>query len=180
MSKRKPLETTLKAFRKAKGDELRLVVKAQVERGVDAVRKAARKDARIEVIAEDLPTDEHLRLFASADVCLAPSRWEGLGLHLFEATALGLPIVTNDNPPMNEVVRDGRNGLLVRGVRSKERPRSDIGSFDPDRRALTKAIERLRDPDLRSTLERGALARREELSWNRTVGALSELLATGA
>ena len=176
MSKRKPLEATLKAFRKAKGEDLRLVVKAQVERGVDAVREAARKDERIEVIAEDLPTDEHLRLFASADACLAPSRWEGLGLHLFEATALGLPIVTNDNPPMNEVVEDGRNGLLVRGVRSKHGPRSDIGSFDPDRRALTNAIERLRDPGLRSQLGAGALARREELSWDRTVEALEDLI----
>jgi glycosyltransferase involved in cell wall biosynthesis len=178
MSKRKPLEATLKAFRKAKGPELRLVVKAQVERGVDAVRDAARKDERIEVIAEDLPTDEHLRLFASADACLAPSRWEGLGLHLFEATALGLPIVTNDNPPMNEVVEDGRNGLLVPGKPSKRRPRSDIGSFDPDRRALTKAIERVRDPGLRAQLREGAIARREELSWDRTVEALSELLKT--
>ena len=158
-----------------RGPELRLVVKAQVERGVDAVRDAARKDERIEVIAEDLPTDEHLRLFASADVCLAPSRWEGLGLHLFEATALGLPIVTNDNPPMNEVVEDGRNGLLVPGKPSKQRPRSDIGSFDPDRRALTKAIESLRDPDLRDRLREGALARREELSWDRTVEALGAL-----
>ena len=134
-------------------------MKAQVQRGVDSVRDAARKDKRIEAIAEDLPTDEHLRLFASADACLAPSRWEGLGLHLFEATALGLPIVTNDNPPMNEVVEDGRNGLLVPGKPSKQRPRSDIGSFDPDRRALTKAIERLRDPDLRARLQAGALAK---------------------
>ena len=178
MSKRKPLEPTLKAFRKAKGAELRLVVKSQVERGVDAVRDAARKDGRIEVIAEDLPTDEHLRLFASADACLAPSRWEGLGLHLFEATALGLPIVTNDNPPMNEVVQDGRNGLLVPGKPSKQRPRSDIGSFDPDRRALTKAIERLRDPGLRAQLRLGALDRRDELSWDRTVEALGDLLDT--
>ena len=53
---------------------------------------------------------------------------------------------------MNEVVEDGRNGLLVRGKPSKQRPRSDIGSFDPDRRALTKAIESLRDPDLRARL----------------------------
>jgi 1,2-diacylglycerol 3-alpha-glucosyltransferase len=178
MSKRKPMEATLKAFRKAKGPELRLVVKAQVERGVDAVREAARKDERIEVIAEDLPTEEHLRLFASADVCLAPSRWEGLGLHLFEATGLGLPIVTNDNPPMNEVVQDGRNGLLVPGKRSKQRPRSDIGSFEPDRRVLTKAIERLRDPELRDQLVQGALARREELSWDRTVEALGALMET--
>ena len=179
MSKRKPLAETLKAFRKAKGKELRLVVKAQVERGVDTVRKAAEKDGRIEVIAEDLPTEEHLRLFASADACLAPSRWEGLGLHLFEATALGLPIVTNDNPPMNEVVEDGRNGILVRGKPSKQRPRSDIGSFDPDRRELTRAIERLRDPDLRSHLQRGAAERRSELSWDRTVEALGRLLEVG-
>jgi 1,2-diacylglycerol 3-alpha-glucosyltransferase len=176
MSKRKPLEPTLKAFRKAKGPELRLVVKAQVQRGADAVRDAARRDERIEAIAEDLPTDEHLRLFASADACLAPSRWEGLGLHLFEATALGLPIVTNDNPPMNEVVEDGLNGLLVPGKPSKQRPRSDIGSFDPDRRALTKAIERLRDPGLRASLQEGALAKREELSWDRTIEALGALI----
>lgn len=178
MSKRKPLEPTLKAFRKAKGPELRLMVKAQVERGVDAVRKAAQKDERIEVIAVDLPTDEYLDLFASADACLAPSRWEGLGLHLFEATALGLPIVTNNNPPMNEVVQDGRNGLLVPGKPSKQRPRSDIGSFDPDRRALSKAIERLRDPDVLAQLREGALDRRDELSWDRTIEALGELLST--
>ena len=179
MSKRKPMETTLKAFRKAKGPELRLVVKAQVERGVDEVKEAARKDDRIEVIAKDLPTDEHLRLFASADACLAPSRWEGLGLHLFEATALGLPVITNNNPPMNEVVEDGRNGLLVPGKPSKQRPRSDIGSFEPDRRSLTKAIERLRDPGLLSELGRGTLERRDELSWDRTTEALGELLEVG-
>ena len=179
MSKRKPLDVTLKAFRKARGDELRLVVKAQVERGIDEVRKAARKDDRIEVIAEDLPTEEHLRLFASADACLAPSRWEGLGLHLFEATALGLPIVTNDDPPMNEIVEDGRNGLLVASKPSKQRPRSDIGSFDPDRRSLTKAIERLRNPELRAQLEAGARERCAELSWDRTVDALGDLLEVG-
>ena len=65
---------------------------------------------------------------------------------------------------MNEVVEDGRNGLLVPGKPSKQRPRSGIGSFEPDRRALTKAIERLRDPDLRTRLQEGALAKREELS----------------
>ena len=150
------MEATLKAFRKAKGAELRLVVKAQVERGVDAVKEAARKDKRIEVIAEDLPTDEHLRLFASADVCLAPSRWEGLGLHLFEATALGLPIVTNDNPPMNEVVEDGRNGLLVPGKPSKQRPRSDISSFEPDRRAADQGDRAAPRPGPARRARRGA------------------------
>ena len=76
-------------------------------------RRPPRRDPRIELVVDDMPTDEHLRLFASCDVCLGPSRWEGLGLFLYEAAAFGMPQITNDSPPMNEVVRDGVNGLLV-------------------------------------------------------------------
>ena len=88
-----------------------------MQRELDVLDRGVRRDPRVEVILEDLPTAEHLALFASADVCLAPSRWEGLGLHLYEAIALGLPVITNDYPPMNEVIRDGENGLLVRSRR---------------------------------------------------------------
>jgi 1,2-diacylglycerol 3-alpha-glucosyltransferase len=176
MSKRKPVAPTLKAFRAARDPRLRLVVKSQVERGEKTVRRAARRDPRIELVADDLPSAEHLRLFAAADVCLAPSRWEGLGLHLYEATALGLPIISNDNPPMNEVVRDGVNGLLVQGRPSRERPRSGIPSFDPDSKELTRAIERLADDGLRAELAAGAARMRDELSWERTVADLRRLM----
>ena len=123
MSKRKPLAETIEAFRAAEGERLRLVAqgagRAAGEEGradgPGRLAGSAGATARIELVTADLPTDEYLRMLAAADVCLAPSRWEGLGLHLFEATALGVPIVTNDNPPMNEVVIDGRNGLLVPG-----------------------------------------------------------------
>ena len=100
------------------------------------------------MILEDLPTDEHLRLFASADVCVAPSRWEGLGLHLYEAMALGLPVITNDNPPMNEVIVDGDNGLLVRGspARAGEVGHPRLSCRRPRaRRARSQAT---RDPDV--------------------------------
>ena len=142
--------------------------------GAEGRAKAARSDRRIELIAEDLPTDEHLRLFASADVCLAPSRWEGLGLHLYEATALGLPIITNDNPPMNEVVGDERNGLLV-GRPSPGRPLRHPG-VRPDVAELAAAIARLADPELRARLAAGAEQERERLAWSRTVADLGELL----
>ena len=139
MSKRKPLAATIEAFRSTSDPRLRLVLKAQVERQAKQVARMirggsrfGRRDRRIEVITADLPTDDYLRMFAAADVCLAPSRWEGLGLHLFEATALGVPIVTNDNPPMNEVVIDGMNGLLVPGVPDGQAPRSGIPAFAPD------------------------------------------------
>jgi len=139
MSKRKPLAETIAAFRAAPDPRLRLVLKAQVERQAKQVTRMirggsrfGRRDRRIEVITADLPTDEYLRMFATADACLAPSRWEGLGLHLFEATALGVPVITNDNPPMNEVVTDGVNGLLVPGIPDGHAPRSGIPAFAPD------------------------------------------------
>ncbi len=184
MSKRKPLAATIEAFRRTSDPRLRLVLKAQVERQAKQVGRMirggsrfGRRDARIEVITADLPTDDYLRMFAAADVCLAPSRWEGLGLHLFEATALGIPIVTNDNPPMNEVVLDGVNGLLVPGVPDGRAPRSGIPAFEPDVAALAGAIERLADDELRAELAAGARRRREELSWEHTTADLRDLVA---
>jgi 1,2-diacylglycerol 3-alpha-glucosyltransferase len=186
MSKRKPLAETIAAFRAAGDPRLRLVLKAQVERQRKQVERMirggsrfGRGDRRVEVITADLPTDEYLRMFAAADVCLAPSRWEGLGLHLFEATALGIPILTNDNPPMNEVVVDGVNGLLVPGVPDGRAPRSGIPAFAPDVPALTAAIERIADPELRAELAAGARRRREELSWENTTADLEALIAEG-
>ena len=184
MSKRKPLAESIEAFRAAEGAELRLVLKAQVERQLTRVKRLARggrrigrADRRIEIITADLPTEEYLRLFSSADAILAPSRWEGLGLHLYEATAFGIPIVTNDNPPMNEVVIDGRNGLLVEGVPDGT-ARSGIPAFRPDVAALTAAIERLREPDVRAALRAGAQARRQELDWSTTVADLGRLISS--
>ena len=175
LSKRKPLRPLLKAFAGVSDPDVRLTVKAQVERQATRLERAAAEDPRIEVILEDLPTDEHLRRFAAADVCLAPSRWEGLGLHLYEATAFGMPVITNDNPPMNEIVRDGVNGLLVRGRRNGE-AKSGIPSFDPSVRDLKRAIRRIRDPELRAELGAGALAERERLDWRHTVEGYARLI----
>jgi glycosyltransferase involved in cell wall biosynthesis len=176
MTKRKPVKEVLAAFERVTGPGLRLVIKAQVERKQKLLERASRDDPRVEVVLEDLPTAEHLRLFASSDVCLAPSRWEGLGLHLYEALAFGIPVITNDNPPMNEIIRNGENGILVRGVRGGEAS-SGIPAFDPDVDELTNGIERLADPDARATLAAGARAARERLSWERTTRGYAELIA---
>lgn len=183
MSKRKPLAETIAAFRAARGKQLRLVMKAQVERQAKRVKRLARggsrfgiRDHRIELVTADLPTAEYLAMFAAADACLAPSRWEGLGLHLYEATALGVPIITNDNAPMNEVVVDGVNGVLVPGIADGVAPRSGIAAFRPDEAALTAAIERLADPAVREELAAGVRQRSEELAWEHTVSDLRALL----
>ncbi|MGI8460666.1 MAG: glycosyltransferase family 4 protein, partial [Solirubrobacterales bacterium] len=144
MSKRKPIDPVLEAFRITNDKRFRLIVKAQVDRKARKVERAAKRDRRIELITEDLPTDEHLRLFGSADVSLAPSRWEGLGLHLYEAMAFNLPTVVNDSAPMNEVVEDGVNGVLVPGHHDGDAP-SGIPAYGVEPRELASAIERLGD-----------------------------------
>jgi 1,2-diacylglycerol 3-alpha-glucosyltransferase len=176
---RKPHKEVVEAFRAARGENLRLIFKAQLERRMNYLESAAEEDPRIELVIDDMPTDEHLRLFAGCDVCLGPSRWEGLGLFLYEAVAFGMPQITNDSPPMNEVVRDGANGLLVPDLQDDEAP-SGIPSMKPDVAALTAAIERLADPAERERLAAGAQARRAELSWDRTVEDYDRLIRQAA
>jgi glycosyltransferase involved in cell wall biosynthesis len=175
MSKRKPFEAVIESFSRVRDPRMRLTFKAQVERRVRKVGKLVKRDPRIEVIWEDLPTDRYLQLFADSDVCLAPSRWEGLGLHLYEATAFGMPIVTNDNPPMNELVTDGDNGLLVPGI-EVGKAKSGIAAYEPEVEALAGAIERLGDDELRSELSEGARRLRERRAWTRTVAGYSALV----
>jgi 1,2-diacylglycerol 3-alpha-glucosyltransferase len=172
---RKPHKEVVEAFRAAKGDNLRLIFKAQLERRMNYLERAAEEDPRIELVIDDMPTDEHLRLFAGCDVCLGPSRWEGLGLFLYEAVAFGMPQITNDSPPMNEVVRDGVNGILV-GDTQDGTADSGIPSMRPDVAELTEAIERIAQPDTYARLAEGAIATREEWSWQRTTEAYGRLI----
>lgn len=175
LGRRKPVRKVIKAFGRADGDHLRLLINAQVPRNDEKLRDAAASDPRIELMLEDEPEEAHRARFASCDVCLAPSRWEGLGLPLYEATAFGLPIITNDKPPMSEMVLDGRSGILVPSEQNGE-ARSGIPAWDPDVGALRAAVERLGD---RAELERmaeGVAELRELRRWERTVTDLASLL----
>lgn len=176
LGKRKPFKEVINAFTATREPELRLIVKAQIERRMKFLEKAVKRDRRIELVLEDLPTDVHLQMFADADVCMAPARWEGLGLHLYEAIAFGQPIVCNDDPPMNELVTDGVNGLLVRS-HDDGLANSGIPARTVDVDALTGAISRLADPGLRAELSAGALRIREERSWDRTVADFASLIS---
>ncbi|MCR4278494.1 MAG: glycosyltransferase family 4 protein, partial [bacterium] len=45
-------------------------------------------------------------LLASSDLFCFPSRWEGLGLAVMEASVAGVPILTSDLPPIRELFAD--------------------------------------------------------------------------
>lgn len=175
LGRRKPIDEILEAFSRTRSPELRLLVKAQVERRMNKLERARERDPRIELVLEDLPTAEHLQLAADCHVCLTPTRWEGLGLHFYEALAFGQPIVTNDDPPMNELVEHGFNGLLV-GSHPDGVANSGIPAYSPDVDDLAEAIERLADGELRERLSAGAREMATRRSWDRTVADVGRLV----
>jgi 1,2-diacylglycerol 3-alpha-glucosyltransferase len=172
---RKPVREVVEAFSRTEDPRLRLVVKAQVDRRLEEVGGIAAGDPRIEIDVEDRPREQHLRALADCDVCLAISRWEGLGLPLYEAIAFGMPVVTNDVPPMNEPIEHELNGLLVRSHPDGQ-AKSGITAYLPDLDDLAATIQRLADPELRERLSAGARKVRERRSWSRTVEGMGALV----
>jgi len=113
---------------------------------------------------------------ASSDVCLAPTRWEGLGLHHSEAIALGLPCITNDFAPMNENVRHGVDGYLIPAVWTEEQS-PGVPRLETPVDALRNAIDMLCDDEFRQGLVAGVEDRRATMAWNHTARDLVELIS---
>ncbi len=60
-----------------------------------------------------VPDEEVPLLYASCDVFSFPSLWEGFGMPLAEAQAVGKPVVAFNTCAIPEVVENRRSGLLV-------------------------------------------------------------------
>ncbi|MBK5118265.1 MAG: hypothetical protein JJE23_15300, partial [Thermoleophilia bacterium] len=73
LGRRKPIRKVVKAFRRAQGEHLRLIISGQVPRKDEFLAEAAVEDPRIELALEDEPENAHRARFAACDVCLAPS-----------------------------------------------------------------------------------------------------------
>ena len=56
--------------------------------------------------------DDYRAALTDANVFFAPRRYEGIGMAILEAMALGQCVVAPDNPTANEYIVSGQNGLL--------------------------------------------------------------------
>jgi 1,2-diacylglycerol 3-alpha-glucosyltransferase len=100
--------------------DISLFVHAQV--GLDklppTIVEIIKANHRIRYHVETVPAPG---LYHKGRVLLFPTKLEGLGLPLFEAMACGLPAIATDAPPMNEFIKNGYNGFLVRVAHSINR-----------------------------------------------------------
>jgi len=149
LGQRKGLSYLFKAVRSAGSDvELTvigarpLVACAALDRELAKVRWIASCSHR-EVLAE----------MASSDVFVFPSLFEGFGLVLLEAMAMGLPIITTPHTAGPDLITDGVEGFIV-PVRSAS--------------ALAEKLELLRrDSERRATMSENARQRAREFTWDQ-------------
>lgn len=108
-----------------------------------------------------LPHRRVLALMARAEFLVVPSRVEGFGLAACEALAAGTPVLASRVGGIPELVRHGRDGLLVP---------------PKDPRALARAVRRLwEDADLRRRLGAGARRRARAFSWEAAASSYARL-----
>jgi phosphatidyl-myo-inositol alpha-mannosyltransferase len=109
-------------------------------------------DARGITALGKVSDDEKWAALADADVLCAPSLGgESFGMVLTEAFAAGTPVIASDIPGYRDVVRDGRDGLLV--------PRGDAT-------ALAEALRDLwHEPARRAEMALAAAERAHRYAW---------------
>jgi glycosyltransferase involved in cell wall biosynthesis len=148
---RKGLDTLLEALSEpALAGQSLVVVGPRGWGGVDVGQDAEARGIGGRVTVTGPVGDADLAaLYAGASLVVMPSRAEGFGLPVLEAMALGVPVVTSDDPAMREV-GGGASALFPVG--------------DPT--ALCAAILRvLSDPGLRAQMIEWGRSRAQDFDW---------------
>ncbi|HPU40752.1 MAG TPA: glycosyltransferase family 4 protein [Microthrixaceae bacterium] len=115
-------------------------------------------------LAGRVTDDELLDLYRRAWIAASASTREGWGMTLTEAAACGTPAVATDIAGHADAIDVGRSGLLA--------------STDDDLTALV--VDVMTDDERRATLQRGALQRAAELTWEACALANFRVLADDA
>ncbi len=156
---RKNLVRLLGAVRQI-GRELPVTLRVVGPDGYQAgeIRRRLSESTNIEVVGY-LPDDELAEEFARADIFVFPSIYEGFGLPVLEAMAVGTPVITTTGGALPEVAGDA--AVLV----------------DPlDESGLATAIVRLAgDRQHRIELQAAGRARAASFTWDKAAARLVDV-----
>jgi glycosyltransferase involved in cell wall biosynthesis len=163
LSSQKDHQTLLRAFSAVvehTGSRLILV-------GDGEQRSAIERQASELGIADKLSITGYLAnpfpLIAAAEVVVLSSHYEGFGLVLVEAMALGRAVVATDCPSgPSEIIRDGIDGFLV--------PPGDAACL------AARLSSLLQDPGLRARLGAAGMLRAEQFSQQRMLARYRQVL----
>jgi len=94
---RKGTRDVIQAFNRIKRSDIRLTIRMQKEVPLPPF------DERIEVLVGNLSNVS--ALYSTGDICVQPSKMEGIGFMVLEPACAGMPVITTDYPPMNEFIQ---------------------------------------------------------------------------
>lgn len=141
--------------------ETELVIAGGGESKDDLVALVASLHLERSVTFEDVIDEQRkAELYRSAWVFAMPSEMEGWGMTILEANASGTPAVGFDVPGVREAIVHGTSGIIV----------TDSPSF------ASALADVLCDGQLRVELERGAIARSADFSWEQTTAVFLEAI----
>jgi len=147
----KNIEGLLEAFKKLK--KVKLVIAGKKGWLFEKIFKRV-KDLGLEekVIFTDFVDEEDVpALMAGAKAFVLPSFWEGFGIPVIEAMAVGTPVVVSQAGSLPEIIAD--SGLSVKAEKSEE---------------MAKAIEKIiNNQELSHELREKGLARVKKFSWEK-------------
>ena len=109
-----------------------------------------------------VPSQERVRMLRASHVAVSPSPKEGWGLTVVEANACGTPVVASRSPGLQDSVRHGETGFLVR--------HGDMGEL------ADRLVEILSDEALRERLASGALRWAGKFTWEACATRCAEIM----
>lgn len=146
----KGFATTVRAFWGAREalPELRLVIVGAAD-PIHATGLTAVEEKRLAADPTIVRTgwrEDVAPCLAIADLCVFPSRREGMPVNLMEALAMGVPVITSNARGCRDVVRDGIDGCVL--------PQPEVASL------AWEIVELMAQPAKRAEMSRNALAGR--------------------
>lgn len=118
---------------------------------------------------------EIISFIKGADVLLNPSKWDTIGLNNIEANICGIPVITTDAPPMNELIKDNVNGLLV-NAKKVITDKVTCPAYDVDVKDLAKKMAICTNDMILRTLQSNARVFAEtNFDWNKNKSDIQKL-----